>query len=118
VDFSSPANKLQIAHSAGGAWCTSSDGSVCSSSGALVARNPGSTRPDLMVQMENGIGGSTHLEYRPSTQWDNTDAGGTPHLPYLIWTLTRIERDDGMCGASNNPACAAGSGSHELSTDI
>src|SRR5262249_46843107 len=94
----------------------SEDGQTCSPSGGSVAAvNFAGTRPDLLVQLENGIGGTTYLDYRPSTQWDNTDASGVPRLPFVNWTLTGIEQDDGMCGSSTS--CIS-SGAHALITDL
>ncbi len=112
VDFTTA--PLAIARNAAGAWCASGADGRCVEHGAVVAAVPEYGRPDLMTQMENGIGGSTYLTYRPSTEWDNTDAQGTPRLPFLTWTLSSIERDDGMCTAT---ACLGG-GEHWLRTDI
>src|SRR5262249_5996351 len=94
VDFSDP-NGLRVYRNLGGAWCASEDGQTCSPSGGSVAAvNFAGTRPDLLVQLENGIGGTTYLDYRPSTQWDNTDASGIPRLPFVNWTLTGIGQDE------------------------
>lgn len=110
VDFSAAANKIRITRNATGAWR--------SIDGTTIEVNADGGRPDLLVQMENGLGGSTFLEYLPSTAWDNTDAAGVPHLPWVQWTVTRIERDDGLCGAAGGPLCDADSGSHSLATRI
>ena len=110
---------LKIYRSAGGAWCASSDEQSCAGAGApAVAPNPDGSRPDLLEQMENGLGGSTMLEYRPSTQWDNTGGDEVPDLPFNTWTVTRIERDDGMCD-ENGANCTGVNGSaHSLVTAI
>ncbi|MGD9765903.1 MAG: toxin TcdB middle/N-terminal domain-containing protein, partial [Candidatus Binatia bacterium] len=90
---------------AGGAWTPN---------GATVIENVTGYRPDLLVMMENGIGGDTTLRYRPSTQWDNTGGDGIPDLPFVVWTLTEIRRDDGMC---NGASCIT-PGAHEVATLI
>src|SRR5207245_8297614 len=55
VDFSDP-NMVRVYHNRGGAWCASSDGQSCNTAGgAMVAANLDGARPDLLVQMENGI---------------------------------------------------------------
>ncbi len=118
VDFGDVAGKLRIWRNASGAWCASSDGAVCMGGTSRIAANPKGNRADLLVQMENGLGGSIYLEYRPSTQWDNTDPHGASHLPWVQWTLTRIERDDGLCTGRDSPACGVDSGAHQVVTEI
>ncbi|MGE3499691.1 MAG: toxin TcdB middle/N-terminal domain-containing protein [Candidatus Binatia bacterium] len=78
---------------AGGAWTPN---------GATADENVAGCRPDLLVSTENGLGGATALRYRPSTQWVNDGGDGIPDLPFVLWTLTEIRRDDGMC---NGPSC-------------
>ena len=118
VDFAGISSIPQIYFNRGGAWCASANGVTCAASGiaAAVAPNPNGVRPDVLVRMENGVGGTTALEYRPSTQWDNTGGDAIPDLPLITWTLTRIERDDGLCDATGN-GCVTG-GSHQLITDM
>jgi RHS repeat-associated protein len=82
-----------------------------------VAPNPSGGRPDLLVQVETGIGGTSFLDYRPSTQWnDNAALGVQQRLPFNLWTLTTIERDDGMCD-DHGENCVS-NGEHNLRTDI
>jgi RHS repeat-associated protein len=107
VDFS--ASPYRIYHAADGAWSIDANGTG-------VVPNPNGSRPDVLEQMENGIGGTTRLEYRPSTQWNNTDLTGIPRLPLVLWTLTHIERDDGLCDDADTNCLSAGS--HTLSTDL
>jgi RHS repeat-associated protein len=134
VDFRPPPNdpgKISIARHAGGAWCAaaSSTSTSCATTDGAPATiprpespsAPGAVgRPDMLVHMENGLGADTFLTYRPSTQWDNTDASGVPSLPFVVWTLTQIRQDDGLCGGSgpNAYVCDAASGVHELRTDL
>jgi len=44
---------------------------------------------DLLVSTSNGIGGTTTLEYTPSTFWFNTQ------LPFPIQTLSKVTTNDG-----------------------
>jgi RHS repeat-associated protein len=116
VDFTSP-NNIIIYRNAGGAWCASTDEANCG--GAMppkVAGNPSGGRPDLLQQVENGLGGTTYLTYRPSTQWNNNDNSLIPRLPFTIWTVTRIEQDDGLCNDSGTTCLTQGS--HTVSTDL
>ncbi len=106
-----------IYHSADGAWCASTDGNTCSSTSAsLVAPNPDGAKPDLLERIENGLGGATVLEYRPSTQWDNTGGDEIPDLPFNLWTVTRIERDDGMCDDDGANCTGVDGSGHSLVT--
>jgi RHS repeat-associated protein len=104
-----------VHHNADGAWMA-----ACESFSCLLGRlpifavNPNGSRPDLLERMENGIGGTTTLAYRPSSQWNNTDENGVPRLPLVLWTLSRIERDDGLC---DNGACLT-RGSHSVRSDL
>jgi RHS repeat-associated protein len=92
VDFRF-AGVLNITRSLGGAWCGSSNGESCVRGGALVA--PWfKARSDLLTAVQNGLGGTTTLEYRPIGQWNNFQ------VPFTMWTLTRIESDDGLCTAT------------------
>ncbi len=90
---------------AGGAWIPN---------GAAVVENVAGCRPDLLVLSENGLGGDTTMRYRPSTQWDNTGGDGIPDLPLILWTLTEIRRDDGLC---NGASCLT-PGAHDVATLI
>lgn len=116
VRFQAPTGAMLIYHNAGGAWCVSSDGVGCTLGGSGVAANPLGVRPDVLEQIENGLGGTTSLEYRPSTQWLNTTVGGSNSLPFVTWTLTRIERDDGLCD-DQGKACVS-PGSHSLQSEM
>lgn len=107
-----------IYHNLGGAWMPDPavspppDISLPPGYGA-VKENPLGGKPDLLVGIENGIGGSTELFYRPSTQWDNTGGDQVPDLPFVVWTLTRIERDDGMCDDTGT-SCVNNNSAHTL----
>jgi len=121
--FDASTEDMSLLHNAGGAWCPSYEPErVCGPDGAhapyyYVSADPAGARSDLLVAVENGIGGSTTLEYRPSTQWDNTGGDGVPDLPFVIWTVTHIERDDGMCD-DDGSACVNPGAGHKLGTDI
>lgn len=101
----------------GGAWVAACDQQLCVPGSVYTQTNPyfGSSKPNLLVQIENGLGGTTNLEYRPSTVWNNSDATGVPRLPFVLWTTTRIEQDDGLCDA--NGTCRT-AGSHTLKSEI
>jgi RHS repeat-associated protein len=45
--------------------------------------------PDLLSTISNGLGGSTAIEYKPSTQYTNT------LLPFPVQTVSSITTDDG-----------------------
>jgi RHS repeat-associated protein len=51
--------------------------------------------PDLLTGVENPLGGTTEIEYRPSTAFDNTGADDIPDLPQVIPLVSRITVDDG-----------------------
>ena len=97
VDFTGA--PYAIYHAADGAWAAS---------GNLASENDAGMHPDLLVASENGIGSTTYLQYRPSTQWDNTGGDGIPDLPFNTWTVTEIRHDDGLCegGSCVNPTSA------------
>ncbi len=105
IDFSTA--PYRVFHAADGAWTAAGNG---------VAEHPAAARADALVLMENGLGGTTALRYRPSTQWDNSDSTGTPHLPFVLWTLTHIEQDDGLC-ADDGSGCIA-PGTHRRVVDL
>ncbi len=121
VDFTGSPDSNHIAfktnNNTGGAWCASNDGSTCSTMDAAnIAPNPNGEKPDLLEQMENGIGGTTYIDYRPSTQWNNIDpTTHAPTLPFVIWTVSHLDRDDGLCavGAQSCPV-----GSPPITTDL
>ncbi|MCP4540837.1 MAG: hypothetical protein GY832_27175 [Chloroflexi bacterium] len=45
---------------------------------------------DLLLSINNGIGGSTIVTYKPSTIYSNT------HLPYPVQTIHTVTQNDGM----------------------
>lgn len=100
----------EIRRNLGGAWKAES-GTLP----AGIVANPMGLRPDFLLAIENGIGGRTKLEYRPSSQWDNTGGDGLPDLPFNLWTVTRIERRDGMCSGWG---CVNSGSAHTLVTNI
>ncbi|HVM97029.1 MAG TPA: toxin TcdB middle/N-terminal domain-containing protein, partial [Candidatus Acidoferrales bacterium] len=115
VDYVDYGDPYAIYHSADGAWKATCDGLGCLTGIAPGAgENAVGGRVDLLEQLENGVGGSIALSYRPSSQWDNTDADGVPRLPMVLWTVSRIQRDDGLCSADG---CLTG-GIHSTSASF
>lgn len=83
-------------------------------------------RPNLLGVMENGLGGTNTVVYRPSTAFDNTGGDGQPDLPFIQWVVARTRQNDGLCtppagadpflpgsGPGANPCIDAG---HEVVT--
>ncbi|HYD48213.1 MAG TPA: toxin TcdB middle/N-terminal domain-containing protein, partial [Terriglobales bacterium] len=70
-----------------GAWRQGCDGACV---------NPDGGRAELLVQIQNGIGGITDLRYRPSTDWDNSDVDGVPQLPMVLWNVVEITQRSDM----------------------
>jgi RHS repeat-associated protein len=99
VDFTPTGTSYSVTHARNGAWAANGQG---------VSAAAGGVRTDLLVASDTGIGGSVFFRYRPSTQWVNTDPNGIPLLPFNVWTVTQISRDDGMCDddgeCSNDPS--------------
>ncbi|MBI3785097.1 MAG: VCBS repeat-containing protein [Deltaproteobacteria bacterium] len=115
VDYVDYRDPYLVYHSADGAWKATCDGLGCLTGVAPgVGANATGGRVDLLEQLENGVGGSIALSYRPSSQWDNTDENGVPHLPMVLWTVSRIERDDGLCASGT---CLTG-GEHTSGADF
>lgn len=85
------AGELWILHNAAGAWRVGCDGKC-------LLPSPFEAAADALVRVENGVGGSTELGYVPSTVWDNLNEDGNPGMPFVSWTLARLERDSGMGG--------------------
>jgi len=123
IDVSSGQHKIW--RQVGGAYCASSNGATChvgAGTASSVAPKVGSALIDQLVMTTNPMGSSTHLTYRPSTEWDNRKltASGTPSqisgLPFVVWAVTRIDRDDGLLHpiTLDYPS----TGSHELKTSI
>ena len=56
-------------------------------------------KPDLLSKVENGIGGTIDIEYKPSTVYDNTDKYEIPRLPFVVQTVHKYTQSDGINGA-------------------
>ena len=54
------------------------------------------TPPDLLVRVENGLGGSATLTYRPSAWYDNTGGDRIEDLPFVLPTVASQTLDNGM----------------------
>jgi len=64
--------------------------------------NQNSTRPNLLVGLQNGLMGTTTLGYAPSSTYDNTGGDGISDLPFITWVTTSIVQNDGTCA----PPCS------------
>lgn len=123
VDFDPQGNDSpsywHVRRARAGAWCASADGLSCAGTvGSSLAPHSQGGWDGLLVQMENGIGGTTFLEYRPSTQWDNNNAQGVPQLPVNLWTVSAIESDDGMCDTSGNNCVGVAGAAHTVRSEL
>jgi RHS repeat-associated protein len=61
-------------------------------------------RPNLLVAMDNGLGGTTDVTYAPSTSFVSDETGvpndggdGISDLPFVTWVVTGIRKSDGRC---------------------
>jgi RHS repeat-associated protein len=54
-------------------------------------------RPNLLGLMENGLGGTNTIIYRPSTAYDNRGGDAQPDLPFITWVVDKTRRNDGLC---------------------
>jgi RHS repeat-associated protein len=54
-------------------------------------------KPNLLGLMENGLGGTNTIVYRPSTAYDNTGGDAQPDMPYLVWVVDKTRQNDGQC---------------------
>ena len=54
-------------------------------------------RPNLLGLMENGLGGTNTIVYRPSTAYDNSGGDAQPDLPFINWVVDKTRRNDGQC---------------------
>jgi len=56
-------------------------------------------RPNLLGMMDNGLGGTNTVVYRPSTVYDNTGGDAQPDLPFITWVVDKTRQTDGQCTA-------------------
>jgi hypothetical protein len=47
--------------------------------------------------MENGLGGTNTIVYRPSTAYDNKGGDAQPDLPFITWVVDKTRQNDGQC---------------------
>ena len=52
--------------------------------------------PDLLVEIDNGIGGKTTIEYEVTTKLDNKDAQGKERLPFPVRVVKKVTKTDGL----------------------
>jgi len=64
---------------------------------------------DLLVSTSNGIGGSTTLEYTPSTQYNNNG-----NLPFVVQTLNKVTTWDGNGNSAVTTEYLFGSGYYHI----
>lgn len=59
--------------------------------------------PDLLTTVNNGLGGSVTVQYKPSTTWDNRKNTSDPNserlLPFVVQTATSVSASDGVNAA-------------------
>jgi RHS repeat-associated protein len=85
-----------------------------------IQLNANPVRPNLLRTMQNGLGGTTLIDYDPSTSFDNTGGDGIPDLPFVTWVTTGMLAEDGLCTSTDfdlaNSPCLVGYGpySHAL----
>src|SRR6185295_15352544 len=53
--------------------------------------------PNLLGLMENGLGGTNTIVYRPSTAYDNRGGDAQPDLPFVTWVVDKTRQNDGLC---------------------
>lgn len=58
-----------------------------------------SKRPDLLTGSNNGIGGTTNIEYSLSTQFGNTGNDGKSDLPFPVPVVKKVTTGDSMGNA-------------------
>ena len=51
--------------------------------------------PDLLVGVDNGLGGSTTIAYNPSTKYQNNGSDDKPDLPFPVPVVSSITSSDG-----------------------
>ena len=65
-----------------------------------LTTNPGI--PDLLTEVDNGLGSTIEYEYTPSHEWDND------YLPFLLQTLSSVTVDDGLGNTSTTELSYSG----------
>ncbi len=67
------------------------------------------TPPDLLTQVNNGIGGTTTLTFRPSTAYDNSGGDGIADLPFVTPTVATQTIANGLgWSATTQFTCSGG----------
>jgi RHS repeat-associated protein len=56
--------------------------------------------PDLLYQINNGVGSTTTIQYTPSTQYDNTGDDDISDLPFPVQTVSSVTVTDQASGQS------------------
>lgn len=74
----------------------SEEGSIGGGSGYLdVDKNPNHASL-LLNKITNTLGGTTEIEYTPSTKFDNTGGDGISDLGFPVYSVTKITENDGV----------------------
>jgi len=53
--------------------------------------------PNLLGLLENGLGGTDTVLYRPSTAFDNSGGDDQSDLPFIEWVVAKTRQSDGLC---------------------
>ena len=64
--------------------------------------------PDLLATISNNIGGRVTVTYAPSTSFDNRDQNGISQLPFPVYVVTSVVKDDGLGNQFTNYYSYAG----------
>jgi RHS repeat-associated protein len=64
------------------------------STSLLVQFNSGPF-PDLLIEVQNGMGGKVDVTYTNAAHWNNSD-GTRPRLPLPVYTVTSVTVNDGI----------------------
>ncbi len=60
-----------------------------------------SAKPMLLKKIRNELGGETRINYKTSTSFDNTGSDDKSDLPFNVWVVDSIKRDNKIDGAQN-----------------
>ncbi len=84
-----------------------SSGRICQSNTKTCLHQAKPLIPDLITSVDNGVGGTTTIAYKPSTTYDNTQ------LPFNVNTVSSITVSDGK-GNSSKTSYTYSKGYHDI----